>query len=129
MMTKELPFDPATEPYVSMVTFRRSGAEVATPVWIAELAGRYYLFSEARAGKVKRIKNNPRTKLAACNYRGKVSSPWLEATSRVVSDADLIANARQALRKKYGWQVRLGDFLATLSGRINRRAYIEISLV
>ena len=44
------PFDPASEHYVSLATFRRNGREVRTPVWIAELGGRYYLFSESNSG-------------------------------------------------------------------------------
>src|ERR1700730_1504716 len=49
-------FEPAAEKYVSLATYRRNGVEVATPVWIAELAGRYYVFSAGDAGKIKRIR-------------------------------------------------------------------------
>jgi hypothetical protein len=35
-------FEPATEQYVSLATYRRNGAEVKTPVWIAGVAERYY---------------------------------------------------------------------------------------
>ncbi len=33
-----------------------------------------------------------------------------------------------ALRRKYGWQMRLGDFFARLSGRYQRRVLIELVL-
>ena len=33
-----------------------------------------------------------------------------------------------ALRRKYGWQMRVADLLATLSGRIRNRAVIRIQL-
>ena len=46
-------FEPATEKYVSLATYRRNGIEVKTPVWIAELAGRYYVFSAGDAGKIR----------------------------------------------------------------------------
>jgi hypothetical protein len=32
------------------------------------------------------------------------------------------------LRAKYGWQVRLGDLVSRLTGRMERRAWIEIEV-
>jgi uncharacterized protein len=121
-----LGFDPAAEKYVSLATYRRNGIEVKTPVWIAEVAGRYYVFSAGDAGKVKRIRATPRVRLAACDVRGEVRGPWIEAHARIVSDPALIVEARRALRRKYGFLMRLTDVVATLTGRIRRRAYIEI---
>jgi PPOX class probable F420-dependent enzyme len=121
-------FEPATEKYVSLATYRRNGIEVKTPVWIAEVAGRYYVFSAGSAGKVKRIRATPRVRIAACDVRGKIRSEWMEARARIVLDPALIADARKALRRKYGLLMRLTDGMATLSGRIRQRAYIEIEL-
>lgn len=119
-------FDPATEKYVSLATYRRNGTEVKTPVWIAEVARRYYIFSAGDAGKVKRIRVTSRVRLAACDVRGNVQSAWMEARAQIILDSELIAQVRKALRSKYGLLMRLLDFMATLSGRIHRRAYIEI---
>jgi PPOX class probable F420-dependent enzyme len=121
-------FDPAIEQYVSLATYRRNGAEVKTPVWIAEVAGRYYVFSGGDAGKVKRISATPRVRLAACDVRGNVRSAWIEARARIVSYPALIVEVRKALRGKYGLLMRLTDTMAALTGRIRRRAYIEIEL-
>jgi len=123
-----LPFDPAIESYVSLVTYRRNGTEVKTPVWIAAAGGRYYVFSAGDAGKVKRIRVTSKIRLAACDVRGKVSGDWIDGDARIVSDTPTIAVALRALRAKYGWQMRIGDFFATLSGRMRKRAYIEIVL-
>jgi PPOX class probable F420-dependent enzyme len=119
-------FDPATEKYVSLATYRRNGVEVKTPVWIAEVARRYYVFSAGDAGKVKRIRATPRVRIAACDVRGNIQSAWMEAHARIVSDSALIAQVREALRSKYGLLMRLTDVMATITGRIRRRAYIEI---
>jgi uncharacterized protein len=127
-MSNSLPFDPASERYVSLATFRRNGAEVKTPVWIAAVADRYYVFSEGEAGKVKRIRVTPRVRLAACSLRGEVKSDWINGEARLVSEPEVIAVASRALRAKYGFQMRFGDFFATLTGRIHKRAYIEITL-
>jgi uncharacterized protein len=122
-------FEPAAEKYVSLATYRRNGVEVKTPVWIAELTGRYYVFSAGDAGKVKRIRAAPRVRLAACDVRGNVRSSWLEARAKIISDPALIMEVRKALRVKYGLMMRLTDAMASMTGRIHRRAYIEIELV
>jgi PPOX class probable F420-dependent enzyme len=114
--------------YVSFATFRKNGAAVATPVWFAEHGGRYYFFSAGNAGKVKRLRNSDRARVAACDVRGKVLGPWLPARARLIGDPATIAPAARALRAKYGFQSWLGDWLSRLSGRIGRRAWIEIEL-
>jgi PPOX class probable F420-dependent enzyme len=121
-------FDPAAEKYVSLATYRRNGVEVKTPVWIAMVSGRYYVFSAGDAGKVKRIGATSRVRLAACDFRGEVRGPWMEAHARIVLDPVLIVEVRRALWRKYGLLMRLIDVIATMTGRIRRRAYIEIEL-
>lgn len=121
-------FDPAGEKYVSLATYRRNGVEVKTPVWVAKTAGRYYVFSAGDAGKVKRIRATPRVRLAACDVRGNVRSVWIEASARIVLDPAMIVEVRKAFRSKYGLVMRLTDFMAAITGRIRRRAYIEIAL-
>ena len=119
---------PGEANYVSLATFRRSGVEVATPVWIAASGSHYYVFSEGDAGKVKRLRNNPRVRLAACDIRGKVFSDWIEGTARVVTDLATVADANRALRLKYGWKMKFGDFFSKLVGRYSKRAMIQIEL-
>jgi uncharacterized protein len=122
-------FDPATEKYVSLATYRRNGAEVKTPVWVAKLAERYYVFSAGDAGKVKRIRATSRVRLAACDLRGTVHSAWIDGHARIVADPALILGVRSKLRAKYGVLMRLTDIMATVTGRIRHRAYIEIELI
>jgi uncharacterized protein len=121
-------FDPTTEKYVSLATYRRNGIEVKTPVWIAKVAERYYVFSAGDAGKVKRIRATPRVRLAACDVRGNVRGAWIEGHAKIVLHPALIAEVRKALRSKYGLLMRLIDSMAAVTGRIRRRAYIEIEL-
>jgi len=128
MNEADWPFDPATQRYVSLASYRRNGREVRTPVWLAEVDGRYYLFSEGKAGKVKRIRANGRARLAACDLRGRVKSDWFEARGRIVSDVGRVERAYAALRRKYGWQMRIGDFFSKLSGRFDQRAIVELEL-
>lgn len=124
----EFPFDPATTSYVSLVTFRKAGVEVKTPVWIAKNNGAYYVFSEAKAGKVKRIRNNNEVKIAKCDVKGVVSSEWISGTAQIISDDKEITEMYKAFDQKYGWQTRSLNFIAKLTGRFKRRAIIKILL-
>ena len=104
------PFEPATARYANLATFRRNGHEVRTLVWLAGAGERHYLFSEADADKVKRIRANGRARLAACGMRGNLQSEWLEAKATLVMDAGAIGHACAALRNKYGRQMTVTDF-------------------
>ena len=127
-MNNTRPFDPATEPYVNLATFRRNGTEVKTPVWIAAADNHYYAFSAGESGKVKRLRHTSRIRMAACDIRGNVKSAWTEGEARIVTDPEAIATALKALRAKYGFQMLFTDFFARLSGRFGKRAYIEVTL-
>jgi len=116
------------ERYVSLATFRRNGRAVETPVWVAERGGRLYVFTERAAGKVKRLRNDPRIRLAACNYRGVVRGDWSDGSARIVDDAATETTAYEALEQKYGWQMRLANLGSRLTGRIDGRAVLEIAL-
>ena len=119
----------ATATYCSFATFRKNGDKVATPVWFAELDGHYYIFSAGNAGKIKRLRNAKRSQMAVCNFSGKVQGEWHDTEAEIISNAEDVATARQALINKYGWQMRLTDLASTLGGKMNKRAYIRVSLV
>lgn len=117
--------------YFNLATFRKNGSAVETPVWFAPLAddapGVYCVFSAGDAGKVKRLRRDQTARVAACDVRGKLQGQWLQARAELIEGADADA-ALEALRRKYGWQMRLADVLARLAGRFHRRAYIRVTL-
>jgi uncharacterized protein len=123
------PFNPATERYVSLATYRSNGTEVTTPVWLAQAGEHFYVFSEGDAFKVKRIRANPQARIAPCDLRGKINGPWLDMRGRIVEEDGLKTQAYAALLKKYGWQMGLLNFFSALSGKKNKRALIELRLV
>jgi PPOX class probable F420-dependent enzyme len=112
--------------YVSLATFRRDGAEVATPVWFAEAAGKLYVFTAGESGKVKRLRRSSRARIAPCDARGGLRGSWQDASAQLITDGGLVERARAALRAKYGLQLRIFDFFARLAGRAQRRAWIQI---
>jgi PPOX class probable F420-dependent enzyme len=109
--------------YLNLETFRRTGQPVATPVWFVIDGNVIYVYSLADAGKVKRIRNNPRVRIAPCDVRGTLTGAWVDATARIVDERDA-APAQRLLRAKYGWQKRLFDLLRKI--RPKPRAVIAI---
>jgi len=109
---------------MSLESFRKSGQGVAVPVWFAERDGILYVYSEAASGKVKRIRNNPRVRVAPCDARGRLKGDWVEATARIL-EGDEARLADDLLNAKYGWQKRLLGFFARFRPR--PRAYFAIT--
>ncbi|HEV8584550.1 MAG TPA: PPOX class F420-dependent oxidoreductase [Methylomirabilota bacterium] len=120
--------DLARERYVSLATFRKSGAEVRTPIWFAVTDDTLWMMTGGDSGKVKRLRNNPRVRVAPSDVRGIVSGPWREGTVRIATDPREIADAYAMIRAKYGWQVGLLNFFSRLSGRIKRRVWLAVTL-
>lgn len=114
--------------YISLATFRRDGREVRTPVWVAGHEGHLYVFSEAKAGKVKRIRATQRVAVAPCDVRGSLEGDFTPGVGRVVAEPETVEAGYAALRRKYGWQMHLADFFSRLTGRIHARALLELTL-
>jgi uncharacterized protein len=118
----------ADESYISLETFKKDGGGVKTPVWTAPLDGKLIVYSRDTAFKVKRLGRDPHARVAACDVRGKVRGAWLEATGRILEDAEHIRRAHDALRTKYGLVFKLNDLVARLTGYDKRRAFIELTI-
>jgi uncharacterized protein len=73
--------------YLSLATFRRNGAAVATPVWFAAADGKLFVFTEGESGKIKRLRHSPRARVAPSDARGGVRGEWREATARILTDS------------------------------------------
>jgi PPOX class probable F420-dependent enzyme len=114
--------------YISLATFRRSGQTVKTPVWFARRGGKFYVFTAAGSGKVKRLRNNPRIRVAPCGPRGRVRGEWIDGRARRIDDPATETAAYAALLAKYGWLMRVLNFFSQLSGRIDARAILELDL-
>jgi PPOX class probable F420-dependent enzyme len=91
----------AARPHVVLVTFRRDGRRVATPVWSAMAAGVLYARTQRSSGKVKRLRNNGSVLLAPCSTRGVPLAVPVRGQARLL-DAGEEAVAERALRGKYG---------------------------
>ena len=115
--------------YVSLTTFRKSGAAVRTPVWIAAANNKLYVYSEGDAGKVKRIRANGKAQLAACDMRGKLLGDFVDASGWIVDDETERTQAFTALKAKYGWQMGIANVLSRLSGKYAKRTVLAFELL
>lgn len=118
----------ADERYISLETFKKDGTGVKTPVWVAALDGALVIVTGGDSFKVKRIRNDAKVRVAPCDARGNVRGAWIAASAKIVDDPAVVSRAHAALRKKYGVQFALLDLFARISGRIERRAYLEVTI-
>src|SRR4030095_4649671 len=116
----------ADEKYLNLETYRKNGTAVATPVWFAEDGAVLYIYSLANAGKVKRIRNTPRVRIAACDIRGNLKGEWVEARARIVDGEDEEVKGHRLLDKKYGVLKKTGNLISSLMNR--ERVVIAIEL-
>ena len=105
--------------YVSLTTFRRTGAPVPTPVWAAPDGESLIVWTRAESGKVKRLRHTSRVTVAPCDVRGRVTGPAVEGRAEFVDRAEWPA-AIAALRRAYGLRFQLGYVSGRLWTRLTR---------
>lgn len=110
--------------YLNLETCKKNGQTVPTPVWFVERDGALYVRTEAQAGKVKRIRNNPQVRIAPCGSRGELKGEWVAAGAQLVDDEATPAHINAMLNKKYGLLKTIFD----LMGKLNKRDYTTIKI-
>jgi PPOX class probable F420-dependent enzyme len=121
----------AKERHLSLTTFKRDGTTASTPVWVVTDDGRRLLvWSGANTWKVKRIRRDPRVRVAPCDARGRVRGDAVEGVARLLG-AEAGGLVQPLLRRKYGLRKRgldaLNGFLRIVSRKPKAGAeYIEI---
>lgn len=119
------------EQYVSLATFRKTGKEVLTPVWFAEdpkNPRQLWIYTNVNSGKVKRVRNNGRARIAPCNGVGKLKGEFVDATARMLEAGHRDwQRGWDALHAKY-WMLGVGLFVSRLSGRYAQRGLMAVEL-
>jgi uncharacterized protein len=121
----------AGERHISLTTFKRDGTTASTPVWVVSDDGkRLLVWSAATTWKVKRIRRDPRVRVAASDARGNVQGEAIDATARLLGPqaGDLV---QKLLRQKYGLLKRSLDAFNSFVRVVSRKSgsaaeYIEI---
>jgi len=112
---------------VLLTTYRRDGTPVGTAVNIAVDGDHAYIRTYDRAGKAKRLRNNPSVEIAPSTFRGKPIGPAIQAQMRLL-DGEEATIAARALARKYRI---LQGILVPLSHRLARfkTLHYEVTLM
>jgi uncharacterized protein len=110
--------------YLNLETFKKNGDGVKTPVWFAaepsasldSSGAKLYLYTIGVSGKVKRVRNNGRVKIAPCDMRGKVLGDWIEARAEIITGEEAVHGTRLLNKKYFPWK-QLLSFFASFSRR------------
>jgi PPOX class probable F420-dependent enzyme len=93
--------------YISLRTFRKSGAAVDTPVWVAADGGKLYVMTALATGKAKRIRNNAQVEVCVSDMRGRPKGEWVPAEARLSASPEEVATGLARIGRKYGLQFKV----------------------
>ena len=116
--------------YLCLETFKKNGDGVKTPVWFAadpavrldSADAKLYIYTIGASGKVKRMRNNPRVKIAPCDMRGNVLGEWVGAQAEIVSGTEAEHGMRLLNKKYFPWKQILAFF--ALFSRRERMVFV-----
>ncbi len=119
----------AASTYLALTTYKKDGTAVVTPVWASTDGTRLYVWTQADAGKVKRVRNRGHVQVAPCDARGALQGAPVDASARVADSPQDLAKVTALHKAKYGVQFSL----FSLAGKVFRRgrpyAALEITVV
>jgi len=101
--------------YLCLETYRKNNLAVPTPVWFVIHDGKIYVITREETGKIKRLRNNKKIRIALCNFKGKVTGDWFEGEVKFSSpeDSKIAMNLR---REKYGIMEKIARFASRNKG-------------
>jgi PPOX class probable F420-dependent enzyme len=107
--------------YISLTTYKRDGAPVATPVWIARAEEGYVFTTGPATWKARRLRRDPRVQVQVCDIRGRVKrgAAIYAGTGAVKEDAATVGAAEAAIHDKYGWQFRATQVVDAIRRRFH----------
>lgn len=95
-----------TSRQIVLVTFKRSGEAMPSPINHGVDAGRIYVRTDASTGKVKRIRNNPNVVVVPSSLRGKPTGQPVAGTARILPESDH-ARAERAIAANWSPAMRI----------------------
>jgi PPOX class probable F420-dependent enzyme len=92
------------EQYINLVTYRRSGIPVSTPIWFALDVDKIVCYTSPSSGKVKRLHHTSRVTLNTCTASGSPKGAEIAGEGYIITDKADAQRARDLLRRKYNIQ-------------------------
>jgi hypothetical protein len=114
----------SSERTISLETYKKNGRGVRSPVWIVEDGGLFYVRTDPTSWKAKRIRKNPRVRLAPSDMRGNVKGEWVDGEAHFIEGPEA-ARITELFKKKYGVSMKFSDFFSGARGS-HHRAIVSI---
>ena len=90
------------ENVISIETYRKNGQPVRTPVWFLKEDGILVVHTDDNTGKIKRIRRNPKVRVAPSKFRGEPKADYIDATAQLETDPETVKKYYMLIYKKYG---------------------------
>lgn len=104
------------EKYIALETLRKNGSAVVTPVWFVEYDDLIWVVTRQLTGKVKRLRNNDKVRIAVSNFSGKPKREWFSGRAKII-ESDLAQKVISLRNKKYGLMAKLIGIFSAKKGK------------
>ena len=98
-------FDIITNRYVNLVSYKKSGKPVSTPVLIIKNNNCGIIRTFSTSGKARRINNNSEVKISPCTINGKIIGNDVNAIAKIIDsdNIELMKKIKKIFNNKYKW--------------------------
>ena len=103
------------ENVISLETYRRNGEPVRTPVFFLEEDGVLFVHTGGNSGKVKRIRRNPKVRVAPSHFRGEPKADYIDGRAELETTLETVAKYYSRIYKRYGLMGTFVKFLQRFS--------------
>jgi uncharacterized protein len=103
------------EKVISLETYRKNGEPVRTPVWFLKEDGILIVHTGGTSGKVKRIRRNPKVRVAPSRFRGEPKADYIDALAELQTDPETVKKYYKLVYKKYGLMGSFTKFIQRFS--------------
>ena len=90
------------ENVISLETYRKDGQPVRTPVWFLKEDDILIVHTDDTTGKIKRIRRNPKVRVAPSKFRGEPKADYIDAITQLETDPETVKKYYLLIYKKYG---------------------------
>jgi uncharacterized protein len=104
--------------FLSVTSFKRDGAGIATPVWFVSDRRRLFAFTDLHSAKVRRIRRNPDVLVAPCRADGKLRREPVAARAEVLTAISDLEHVQKLLLARYKVSYRVVMLFYRLGRRI-----------
>jgi PPOX class probable F420-dependent enzyme len=112
--------------YFNLETYRKNGESILTPVWFTEENNTLFVRTIEKSGKVKRIRNNPKVRLAPCEVDGRITGQWVEGQARLIVDPIEAKKIEDKFDVKYGETKKEIDLQRKAQGLVYATIAVDI---